>query len=227
MKFGFFECKFCNQRYVKEAAFKKHSCDLMERDTYVRTKMRGRFAFNVYLTWLKVRGYQPQGRDVFIESRYYTSILKFVEFYFETMLPDMEDYVKFVVKGDFLPQMWTNTTVYEQYITSFDQRIKPLKQAEITFKYLDVLARQLECESPAEIFDYIYVNELVKLIQCRRFTPWVLLVSKRFLRYMAELDDAERAVLEAMVNEDIWLKKVRENPKDYKTISQLTKELGI
>lgn len=226
MKFGFFECKFCNQRYVKEAQFKKHKCDLMERDEFVRTKTRGRFAYTAYLAWLKARGYQKQGREVFIESRYYTSILKFVEFYYSTMLPDLEDYIKYVTEGDFLPQMWTNATVYEQYISSFDRRMKPLKQADITFKYLDVLARQLECE-PVEVFDYIYVNELVKLIQCRRFSPWVLLASKRFHRYMAELEPEEVPVLEAMVNEDIWLPKFRERPKDYKLICQLTKELGI
>ena len=226
MNYGFFECKFCNQRYVKEAQFKKHKCDLMERDEFVRTDKRGRFAFNVYKTWIKVRGYLPQGRGTFIESRYYNSILKFAAFYYDAMLPDVEDYIKFMVEGEFLPQMWYNTTVYEQYLVAFDDRVKPLKQAEITFKYLDILARSLECE-PVEVFDYIYVNELVKLIQCRRLSPWVLLVSKRFHQYMADCDEAELPALETMVNEDIWAHKFKAWPKSVATIRKLAKELGI
>jgi hypothetical protein len=226
MNYGFFECKFCNQRYVKEAQFKKHTCDLMERDTFVRTDKRGRFAFTVYKAWIKARGYQKPGRDTFIESRYYISILKFATFYYDTMLPDVEDYIEFMVEGAFLPPMWINTTVYEQYLVAFDDRVKPLKQAEITFKYLDILARSLECE-PGEVFDYIYVNELVKLIQCRRFSPWVLLLSKRFHRYMEECDPDEVPVLETMVNEDIWSQKFKAWPKSVATIRKLTKELGI
>ena len=129
-----------------------------------------------------------------------------------------------MVENNYLPQMWYNTTVYEQYLVAFDDRVKPLKQAEITFRYLDILARSLECE-PAEVFDYIYVNELVKLIQCRRFSPWVLLVSKRFHRYMEECDEDEVPVLETMVNEDIWSKKFKAWPKSLATIRKLTKEL--
>lgn len=226
MNYGFFECKFCNQRYVKEEQFNKHKCDLMERDEFVRTKRRGRFAFNVYKSWIKARGYQPQGRDTFIESRYYNSIIKFTDFYYSAMLPDVDDYIEFMVEGDFLPQMWINTTVYEQYLVAFDDRVKPLKQAEISFKYLGILARSLECE-PVEIFDFIYVNELAKLIQCRRLSPWVLLVSQRFHRYMEECDPDEVLVLEAMVNADVWLPKFKAWPKSYKTIRKLTKELGI
>lgn len=226
MNFGFFECKFCNQRYIKEAQFKKHKCELMERDEFVRTTKRGRFAFGIYKTWIKVRKFQPQGRDVFIESRYYTSIIKFAQFYYDYMLPDVEDYVKFVTRKQFLPQMWTNGDVYEQYISTYDDRVKPLKQAEVTFKYMTILANSIECEMH-EIFDYIYVNELVKLIQCRRFSPWVLLLSKRFHRYMVELQPEFLPALESMVSEDIWSVRFKANPKEYKAIRELVKEFGI
>lgn len=226
MNFDFFECKFCNQRYVKEAQYKKHKCELMERDDFVKNTKRGRFTYTIYKTWLKVRGYQQQGRDIFIESRYYSSILKFADFYYDAMLPDLEDYLKFVVQGQFLPQMWINTTVYEQYLVAFDDRVKPLRQAEITFKYLDILARSLEC-NPVEVFDYIYVNELAKLIQCRRLSPWVLLASKRFYRYLEECEPEEVPILETMVNEDIWLPKFKERPEEHNIIRKLTKEFGI
>lgn len=226
MNYGFFECKFCNQRYVKEAQFKKHKCNLMERDEFVRTDKRGRFAFTVYKKWIKTRGYRTPGRDTFIESRYYNSILKFADFYYETMLPDVEDYIEFMVEDNYLPSLWTNATVYEQYMTAFDDRVRPLKQADITFKYLDIMARTLDCE-PAEVFDYIYVNELVKLIQCRRLSPWVLLVSKRFHRYMEECDPDEVLMLESMVNPDVWNQKFKAWPKSLRSIRKLTKELGL
>lgn len=226
MNYGFFECKFCNKRYLKEAQLKKHTCELKERDEFVRTDKRGRFSFTVYKTWIKARGYQKPTRDTFIESRYYNSILKFADFYYETMLPDVEDYVDFMVEDSLLPPMWTNSTVYEHYLVAFDDRVRPLKQAEISFKYLDILARSLECEVD-EVFDYIYVNELAKLIQCRRLSPWVLLVSKRFLRYLAECDPDELPVLETMVSDNVWAPKFKAWPKSLVTIRKLTKEFGI
>lgn len=226
MNLGFFECKFCGQRYVKEERFKKHECELMRRYNFVREEKRGRVAFTVYKTWIEVRGYQVPKVSTFIESRYYNSILKFVDFYNEVMLPDLRDYIEFMVKDNFLPQMWTNNSVYEEYITSFDDRVKPLKQAAITFKYLDMLAKALDCEI-AEVFDYIYVSEITKLIQCRRLSPWVLLLSKRFHRYMEDCNEDELMVLQTMVNQDIWLPKMRAKPSACNTIRKLTKELGI
>lgn len=224
--FGFFECEFCNKRYLKEPQFKKHKCDLMERHAFVKNTKRGRFAFTVYKAWIKARGFQPQDRETFIESRYYNSILKFAEFQFSVMLPDMEDYVEFMVSEAMLPQMWTNATMYERYILEYDERVTPAKQAEITFQFLNTLAQTLECQ-PAEVFDYLYVTDIVKLIQCRRFSPWVLLASKRFSRYVAEADPDERPVLESMVNLDIWLPRFREQPKERAKIEKLTKQLGI
>jgi hypothetical protein len=224
--FGLLECEYCAKRYTQKAKADKHRCELMERDEFIRDTKRGRFVLSVYKKWLETRGFQPRGRKYLIEAKYYNSLVKFAEFYYEVMLPDLDDYLAYVVSEGFLPQMWTNATVYERYMTAFDNRVKPLKQADITFKYLDILARQVDC-TPAELFQYIQVQELAKLIQCRRLSPWVLLASEVFLEYMDDLDSNERAMLEMMVNEDVWLPKFRENPKERKRMLALAKELGI
>jgi len=226
MKLGFFECSFCESRFVHETKFTKHRCDLMVRDEYVRTDVDGRFAFRVYKTWIEVRGYQRPRRSAFIESKYYNTIVKFVDFYREMMLPDLEDYMRFMVEDNLLPGMWSNAGIYEQYLIAFDDRVRPLKQADITFKYMDVLTESLDC-TYAELFDYIDVREMVKLIQCRRFSPWVLLSSKRFMRYLAECNPNEAPALEAMVEDSMWQPRLRAWPKAYKAIRELTKELGI
>lgn len=224
--FGFFECEYCNKRYTKEAPFKKHKCELMERTQFVKTTKKGRFSYLVFKTWVKARGYQPPDLDGFLSSRYYNSIVKFTEFFHETMLPDMEDYVKCMVAETMLPQMWTNGTVYEKYIREFDDSVRPVKQAEISIRHLSDLAKQLECE-PAEVFDYLYVTDVARLIQCRRLSPWVLVTSSRFRRYIAEADAEERPVLEMMMNPEVWTPRFEKRPKDFKIISDLTKQLGI
>ncbi len=225
-KFGFYECEYCSKRYLKEAPFKKHTCEAGVRQKFTRTTKRGRFCYNVYKSWLKYRGFHESDIDAFVESRYYNPIIKFVEFYYTTMLPDMDDYIKSMVEQKMLPQMWTNGTVYEQYISNYDESVTPVRQAEISIRHLNTLAKTLECE-PVEVFDYLYVPDLVKLIQCRRFSPWILLASKRFQRYMAETDLAERPALEMMVNLDVWLPRFREWPKEREIIANLTKQLGI
>lgn len=225
--FGFWECEYCDTRFTKEPAYNKHRCEMMERAEFIDNTKRGRFAYMVYNEYMMARGYIKQSKQVFRESKSYNSILKFAEFYYSAMLPDMKDYVNFVVKEiDLLPQYWVRSDVYERYISEFDERVTPLQQAEITFKHLATMAKGLECE-PAEVFDYIYVTELAKLIQSRRVSPWVLLASERFIQYLDDCSDTERPIVEMMVNEDLWLPRFRKDPKARKTILALTKEFGI
>lgn len=226
MSFGFFECKFCNKRYIKEPQFLKHTCEPSARYTFITTEPRGKAAYIIYKKWIKARGFRTVTREIFIDSRYYAPIVRFAEFYAEAMLPDMDDYIKFVTKDKLLPGLWYHDFVYEDYVASFDERVSPLRQAEITYKNLDTLARQSGC-TIAGIFDHIYVSDLVKLIQCRRLSPWVLMVSDRFYEYVNECTPEEKPALESMVNEDIWIPRFKANLKSYKMIVSLTKEFGI
>lgn len=225
--YGFWECDFCETRFTKEGNYKKHRCEMMVRDDFIRNTKRGRFAFMVYNHYMKTRGYVKQDRSVFRESKHYNSILKFVEFYYSAMLPDMPDYIDFVVNDiNLLPQYWTRNDVYERYINEYDERVAPIRQAEITFRHMDTLARSLECEVH-EILDHMYVSELVKFIQCKRFSPWVLIGSSMFVRYTNACSEEERPVIEAMVNPDVWLPRFRADLKTRKTIVELTKQFGI
>lgn len=225
-KFGFYECEFCATRYIKESQFEKHTCLLKERDHDVRNTKRGRFAFTIYKTWIETRGYQKPKRDTFIESRYYKSICRFADYYYETMLPDYKDFIKYVTKKEYLPNMWCMNEVYEEYIISFDDRVKPLKQAEITFKFIDSISRSADLD-PSELFSYLYVSDIIKLIQCRRLSPWVLFQSKVFMKHRAELDADERIALDSMLNLDVWIPRFTANKRDLKIINGLVKELGL
>lgn len=224
--FGFFECKFCEARFVNEKRFNKHKCDLKERYDTVKKTKRGRFAYTLYKTWISVRGYRKPTIDIFIESKYYGTMFKFAEFYYETMLPDYTDYIKFVTKKGYLPHMWGMAEVYQEYIVLFDDRVKPIKQAEITFKFIDILANSVDV-GYGDIFEHLYVNEVIKLIQCRRLSPWVLLQSKRFMEYRTSLDDDECIALDSMLNLDVWIPRFTKYKRELKIIKGLVNEFGL
>lgn len=224
--FGFWECDHCGKRFVKEAGYNKHKCDMMERAEFLETR-RGKFALSVYNAFMTCKKKQKQTKQVFMESKYYNAILKFVEFYYSAMLPDMYDYVDFCCNElDLLPQFWVRNDVYETYINEFDSRITPLEQADITLKHIGGLSNQVECEVH-EVFDYMDVSDITRFIQSRRWSPWVLLSSKSFAAYLEQCNQYEAIVLGAMINEDIWSERFRKMPKALKTIQNLTKEFGI
>lgn len=224
--FGFWECDFCEKRYTKEAAYNKHKCDMMERAEFLGTQ-RGRFCLQAYNTMMKVKGNQKQSIDVFRESKLYSAVVKFVEFYYSNAIPDMEDYIDFCVNElDLLPAFWTRNDVYELYINAFDERLTPDRQADITLKHIAGLAGRVGCEID-EVFEYMEVQDITKFIQCRRWSPWVLLASSAYAQHVVQCNEHERIVLEAMINRDIWAERFRKWPKARKRIQILTKEFGI
>lgn len=224
--YGFWECDFCEERFVRESSYNKHRCELKERAEFLKNTKRGRFSFLIYQEYLRCRGFRKPKLIDFINSKYYNSILNFADYYYKMLLPDMKDYVGYVTEMELLPHFWARDDVYEVYISSYDDRVEPFKQMEITFDHIRKIARGAEC-SPSQLFDFIELPELTRLIQSRRFSPWVLLSSDRFYRYMSDITEDERIVLEAMINIDAWAARFKKFKKERKLILGAVREFGL
>ena len=222
-----FECKYCNQKFVKEGVFNNHHCEEMKRSEFIKTP-KGIAAFFYYKEWLQVsRGNTVASEETFISSRYYTSFLKFLEFSNKMLLPNKSAFIKYVASKTILPVHWCNDEVYISYIENLDKVYTPVEQAQETVKTMYELASGFGCQAH-EVFNYLEAGDCVKLLKARRLTPWVLMFSRRFHQFLAiKLSKEQRIIIQSSINPIIWKNKFQNRPLDVEKMKSVVAQLNL
>lgn len=222
----YFECQYCLKKYVNEGSFKKHVCEPMIREQNKRTTSTVT-AFNYYNMWLNGMGKRSQTLEVFLDSKYYTSFIKFVKFTTRMMTPRIDIYIKVMIKRRLLPMFWCNKTVYQFYLDKFDVIFPPDEQIQISIETLTGLARIFDCKT-ADIFNHIRPFELIRLIQTKRLSPWLLLCSSKFKKYITyTMNPKEHAILDGFIDARYWKSNFTNSPDDVDMAKRVVKKLGI
>lgn len=225
MNFGFFECEYCQSRYTKEATLASHKCEQRDRHEFLKTGA-GMALFNCYKTYRAAQGFSVPIKDHFAKSKYYTAMVKFVEYSRTMMIPDRDGYIRFAVSLRMQPTLWARDDVYELYIQSFDERYTPLKQVEISLKTIAGLARLVECE-PHEIWNYMVLGDVMKYVGAKKLSPWLLFYCDSFQAFLKKCTKNERMRFETVVEQQKWLKRFREDPDTVRKVIQSVKQLKI
>lgn len=222
---GYYECKHCKTKFVREWAFKKHECEEKRRFDHSRT-VKGKKAFAHYKYWLSLRGFKTAKRDTFITSRYYKSFVKFSEFCREKMIPLPRKYIDFMKSMDMLPQFWSRDDVYDSFLEVYDELYTPKDQVEGTLRTIVDIASKIDCQ-PGEIFEFLFPAEVMKYINSKKMSPWVLLLSNKFHVYVKSLSKHERIEITSMMDVDVWSDKFSENKDFVRKIKVILKELDL
>jgi hypothetical protein len=226
MKLDFFECRFCDKRYNTAAGLKRHKCPSKERADFCLETKYGKTAFEAYCIWVRMRGYVKPELEACVDSKYFTSFVKFSRFFYESSIPLLQNYIEFMVEKDFLPQLWSHPEVYSQYITSFDSRVDLMEQAKITLTYIDAVAAKVGITNE-ELFGVMTTHEMVKMIRSRRFSPTVLYLMKSYHRYLVECTESDAAILQSMVPETTINRKLAKNPKTKEMLRGIIKQYEL
>lgn len=226
MKLDFFECRFCDKRYNTETGLNRHKCPSKERADFCLETKYGKTAFEAYCIWVWKRGYVKPELEAFVESKYFTSLVKFSRFFYDNSIPVLKDYIYFMIEKDFLPQMWVRPEVYSMYITSFDSRVELMEQAKITLTYIDAVAAKVGIENE-ELFDAMTTHEMVKMIRSRRFSPTILYLMKSYHRYLVNCSESDAAILQSMVPESVINKKLAKKPKTKEMLRSIIKQYEL
>jgi hypothetical protein len=217
-------CEFCGVRLIRDT----HYCAKMQKLDFLDSPI-GKIAFMYYKEWLKAGGFhQAPTHETFLNSRYFSSFIRFIQFSNAMWLPDPVSYMRYVMKLKLLPTHWSNDDVYVNYISHLDKNYPPAKQAEDTKRTLHELASMFGCQV-SEVFDHLKPGDAIMLLRARKLTPWVVLLSKRFSEYLQNKWSREQRdrVIDTVINPTQWKQKFLENPDDVKAMKQLVSELGI
>jgi hypothetical protein len=219
------ECEFCETKFLSEDQLDKHSCRERVRMEQLGTTL-GMQAFKCYQQWFKCRKFTPPQKRAFIASPLYNSFLKYVKFRKKMGIPDDKIYIGIMAEENILPQHWYNDDIYRFAMKKFDSDYPVKTHVRITLVTLDRLKRIYGCDEISDVFNHLRPSDAIKLIQTRNLSPWFLLLSSRFKKYLHdETTKEERGLISNAMNLKHWklmleIKK-RDIPETKKYIKQL------
>jgi hypothetical protein len=223
---NYFECKYCFKKYTSEKLFNKHECKEMRIEKLMRSNT-GMAAYEIHCEWRRARGMAPLSKERFSESRALTSMVKFVKFSKRVALPARSKFIKYMSELGIHAKDWCNNKVYEHYISKFDELVTPEEQADVTLETINQLAKIYRCET-GDVLAHMLPDTAIKLMQARKFSPWVMLLSTKFHSFMMYgMSPEQRALLEVYVDPKIWNDRLKENPEFTNRMKKIVKSLGL
>jgi hypothetical protein len=109
-----------------------------------------------------------------------------------------------MVKLDIHPKDWTNTKVYDHYISQIDGILTPDEQFDESLDTLFELAQIYECDIK-EVFLFMEANDIIRLVQAKKLSPWLILHSRQFHKFInTEMTREQRILLEQYINPSRW-----------------------
>ena len=221
-----FECEYCETKFLTEVEFGKHHCREKERAEMLCTN-EGVEAYTCYKTWFKKKKQFTPSQQVFIGSRYYNPFIKFAEFSKRVAIPDVDMYIGLMVEKEVLPQHWYHNDIYEMFLEYLDYECSPQLHLRITLQTLERVSKIFECKM-SEVFEELEPSDMVKLIQSRNISPWVVLLSSRFKSVLAnDMIPIEREFVEDAIKLDRWKLIIKRGGKHIPEIRTYINQLDL
>lgn len=220
-----YTCEFCGKNFVRESAYTKHRCEQMERHENLKTLV-GQAALGYYKKWFDLKRRRLRNPEGFLQSIHYKPIMKFAEFANRVRLPEPETFIRFVVDKNYGPNVWCHEQVYREYLEYLDRQGDPRTQAAATIKTILRFAEEHDC-SFEEFFDRVTTPELVSMIYGRRLSPWLLLHSPKFNRYLQKSEPYEKSLITNVIRPSYWTSRFQKDPSSANYMNAIVKRLKL
>jgi hypothetical protein len=220
-------CEYCHKHYTRESAYLKHlqTCPTMLRQDEFKS-VHGQMSWEYYQAWRRAQHRPVCNITTFFGSKLYNTFIRFARFVSSVQLPLPYKFVNVMVQNSVDPSIWTRTEVYVEYIKNIDDLISPIEltyaSAEVLFQYAD------KYEIPVcETFSYITPSELIRLVELRKLSPWLLLFSSKFASWLVTLGEEQQFLLEQAIKCEDWDKHKQRHRDSIVDIKRIVRELGL
>lgn len=219
-----FVCQYCDKVFTSEAWYMKHNCEQMKRAEEIKT-MCGQRAFGYYQRWMILNKRTPPHVNTFLTSHYYKSFIRFSQFVNNVQIPDVDLYIRLMLRYKLLPSFWTKNEMYNLYFEHVMDVLNPIKQVNISVKTLLQISDKLDIDTQ-DIINVLTVNEIVDLLQKRKLFPLILLNSRSFANKLSTATVEEKKILQTLIQPKFWSDKLADSDVNQLLQKYIT-ELGI
>lgn len=204
-------CEFCLRDFQTENGFMNHHCAERAKLDEMRSP-RGTAAYAYYSEWMRLQKRSVPAADRFMNSRQYNYFIKFTDWAEKTAIPNPNQFIKVMVETSTQPVLWCRDTTYAMYLQWYDNAYPPIEQFIETFDRLTNHARELGVPI-SEVYPAMGAREIARLVRRRKLSPWLLVVSHKFLKWVQGLPQVEREILGEAINFGAYAGKLNQNPE--------------
>lgn len=224
---GKWVCAYCSRPFVYEKGFMDHRCKEKLKLDQLRSQL-GQAAYAHYSEWMRAQRHTVPPIEIFADSKFYSTFIKFAEYVEKTKLPNVKEFIRAMVEATpkVSPGLWCKDTVYSMYLQGYDAVVPPTKQFVDSVDVISDLAAELKTE-PKDVFGAIGVETLVGLIQKRKLSHWFLLASDAFKSYLRALPAEQRDQVTRALNIDAAVSRIKQEQVLFKEFGRGTRELGL
>lgn len=220
-----YECKYCHRHFIRETAYLKHHCKIMDREKQLQTPI-GQAALSFYGDWFRCQRRLVPNAKTFRTSKYYNAFIKFATFVRDVHIADPTIFIKMMVDRGMPPMLWTNDQAYALYLEYLEKKLTPMEQVKLSLKTMLNLADRTDCDI-SEVFEKITPNEIMQLIRERKLTPWLLLNSRAFRVMFQKSSPEQRKIFEDLIRPPYWNYKFNKDPASAAKIKKFIADLDI
>lgn len=223
------QCTYCGKVFQRINAFHDHNCEKKKKYEAVTNTIQGKRSHLLFQLWMRLHTKLPNSVievQQYIDSKYCTTFLNFVEWSKNINLPDVEKYIRIMVKWKFPPNMWTRDDVYVKYIDFIDRTSTVDDHIRNTFNTLKKIATAAECEI-SEAINYLEIDQILVLVRARKLSPWVLLKTNGFKKLYAQLTSIQKTRVVATIQPAYWQEKFKNFPDQTNDIVEFVNMIGL
>lgn len=225
MTLTYYECKYCGKTYKQVERFRVHYCDERKKHEALFT-IEGQLGFALYTKWISRRFGGSTDHEMFKRSRMFNAFIRFAKFYRKINgLNDLDQFLDLMIKRNIQPCNWVRDCVISFYLDTIDKK-PPVERIESSVKSIRALSYAYDCSSD-ELFLTVQFCDIVDFVKLGELSPWILLNSKQFHRWLSRLTDEQQLIMESVIDSDKWLELFRSNQKYVTLARACCSELGI
>lgn len=184
-------------------------------------------AFELQKTYNRlVRRRGCKNPDTFIASVNYPYFIKLIRFARDVKMPDIELYLKVMIKNDVKPGGWTHDRSYRLFLQKMDSVDEAIHSISVSAKELQDLAEKLDIGTE-ELFRLMTISEILQMVRQRRLSPWLLMQSKAFKNKLISADANMQDVSAKLIDPTYWTITMNQNNRAVLLAKQVCKQLGI
>lgn len=201
-----------------------HLCTEKKRANIMNTPV-GLRALEFYSVWMHTRKYTAH-TAAFTTSKYFDSMVRFVEFANKVRLPYPEKFIWLMVQKNYEPTMWCDDQIYVEFLEFVDYKLPPMEHVTKTISTLLKLSEAYDVDI-SQVFQHMRPTELLHLVRLRSVSPWVLLNCKTFNKFFQTFTPEQRIIAESLINPNYWFDRFDKEPSTVAKIKQYLDELNI
>jgi hypothetical protein len=219
------KCTYCERSFVRESAFMNHRCQEKLKIDQLRSPI-GQAAYLHYSEWMKCQRHSVPPIETFAESRLYSTFIKFAEYAQKTHLPSVADFIKLMVQEKLSPTLWARDATYAMYLQKYDSIVSPHEQVARGLEELIALSAEMGVKL-SKVFEALGPSDIIRLIQKRKLTFWLLMASGKFRAYLTTLPAEDRDRITAAMNAGAAVNRIQQEPLIFREIGSLIREAGL